>query len=514
LEALGKVVELGEGRLGEPVLRQARRVVKQAGERMALSGELTVVALVGPTGAGKSSLFNALTKADHAEVSVRRPTTSAVRAATWGGESPAKLLDWLDVGQRHRLEGGDAGFSSLVLLDMPDYDSVESKHRQAVDRLVGVVDAMIWVVDPEKYADSSLHDDYIKAMAGYSEVMMVAFNKSDQLSEADASRCVKDLRRLLDANAAQNTPIIATSTLTGAGVDALREVLARVVGAKVAMARRLGGDVSAVRKALDADLGPIANAAMNRRVVAELHESMKGAAYVPVIAAQIEEAVRKRGFAVTGWPFTSRRAVSSAAILKKLAKRQSIPLEAGDAPTFSGSVQRARVDQCLRDFTNATTGELSDGWARSVRAAATSGEDELIAGLNKVAATQLAPQQDAWWWHIFQAVQWLCALACLAGLLWAVGGLFLPMLGYPGLPAVTWLGWPAAAWLFVGGLVVGTLSGLLGRALVAPVARRAAKHATDALETEVHKLVSDRVLTPVQAEFDRYLELVTAVKAV
>jgi ABC-type taurine transport system ATPase subunit len=104
LAALATAVELAERRLDGDSLERARQVVRRAGERLGFGTEATVVALAGPTGAGKSTLFNALAGGDLARVSVRRPTTAAATAAIWG-EHPHALLDWLDVGVRHSVDG-------------------------------------------------------------------------------------------------------------------------------------------------------------------------------------------------------------------------------------------------------------------------------------------------------------------------------------------------------------------------------------------------------------------------
>src|SRR4029453_1580676 len=86
----------------EDAVERARAVVARAGERLGLGLESTVVALAGPTGAGKSQLFNALAGESLAAVGRRRPTTSAGQAAVWGdGGDP--LLDWLEIPRRRRL---------------------------------------------------------------------------------------------------------------------------------------------------------------------------------------------------------------------------------------------------------------------------------------------------------------------------------------------------------------------------------------------------------------------------
>ena len=78
-------------------------------------------------------------------------------AATWGDEASA-LLDWLEV------EPGATGWTSMavtgrshgvVLLDLPDHDSVNADNRAIVDRVVPMADLLVWVMDPQKYADNA-----------------------------------------------------------------------------------------------------------------------------------------------------------------------------------------------------------------------------------------------------------------------------------------------------------------------------------------------------------------------
>ena len=73
---------------------------------------------------------------------------------------PDRLLDWLEVPRRHR-HAPEPALDGLVLLDLPDHDSVKLEHRLEVDRLVGLVDVLVWVLDPEKYADAAVHDRYL-----------------------------------------------------------------------------------------------------------------------------------------------------------------------------------------------------------------------------------------------------------------------------------------------------------------------------------------------------------------
>ena len=155
LAALGEAADLRRDGSTSDAVERARAVVAQAGERLGLGLESTVVALAGPTGAGKSRLFNALAGEDAG--GRRPPPADDVRGpgSRWGdGADP--LLDWLQIPRRHRLAAD--GLDGLVLLDLPDFDSVETAHRLEVDRIVGLADLVAWVVEPQKYADAALHD--------------------------------------------------------------------------------------------------------------------------------------------------------------------------------------------------------------------------------------------------------------------------------------------------------------------------------------------------------------------
>jgi GTP-binding protein EngB required for normal cell division len=257
LASLTELTRIGSRRTGadgfsEELLAEAETLLRRSGERMRMSASHTVVALAGGTGSGKSSLFNALAGANFSPAGVMRPTTKHSHACVWGMEGAAPLLDWLSVQRRHRyarasaLDEGEASLTGLLLLDLPDHDSVVTGSVALVDRLVKLVDMLVWVLDPLKYADAAVHRRYLVPLAGHAAVTMVVLNQVDTLSPDQAADCEADLRRLLDAEGLTETSVLVTSALTGAGLDELRLSLATAVATRRASVDRITADVDAL----------------------------------------------------------------------------------------------------------------------------------------------------------------------------------------------------------------------------------------------------------------------------
>ena len=257
LTSLQELTKIGSARTGsegfsQELLTEAEALLRRSGERMRMSASHTVVALAGGTGSGKSSLFNALAGANFSPAGVTRPTTKHSHACVWGMEGAAPLLDWLGVQRRHRyarasaLDEGEASLTGMLLLDLPDHDSVVTGSAALVDRLVKMADMLVWVLDPLKYADASVHRRYLVPLAGHAAVTTVVLNQVDTLSPDQAADCESDLRRLLDAEGLTETQVLVTSATTGAGLDELRRVLAGAVAVRQAAAERIAADIDAL----------------------------------------------------------------------------------------------------------------------------------------------------------------------------------------------------------------------------------------------------------------------------
>jgi GTP-binding protein EngB required for normal cell division len=518
LRALTEAVELCEGRVDSAVLDEPRRIVDQADRRLAISGSATVVALAGATGSGKSSIFNALSGTTLARVGVRRPTTAHAMASSWGDESAEDLLDWLQIPRRHALETDPtmaAALDGLVLLDLPDHDSTELDHRMEVDRLVQLVDMLIWVVDPQKYADAAIHDRYLKPLAKHSDVMMIILNQVDRLSMSQREQCLSDLRRLLASEGLARVPVMATSAATGEGIDALRETLAKLVAEKQAAALRLAADVSVAAAKLSEASGTTKLTPLSQSSINQLTTQVAIAAGVPVVTEAVGKAWRMRGGMATGWPVLAWMAKFKPDPLRRLhldrlgvgrRPKEIDPSGVGrtSLPATSG-VEKARVDTALRTLADQAAHGLTRGWADQIKRAARSAEDALPDRVDRaIATTDLDLAKHRRWWQLIRVLQWLLVATVVVGLGWLALSFLLAYLQLPPLPEVEWRGLPAPTVLAIGGVLAGLLLAGLARIGVEVGARRRTAKARQSLRAAIARVTGELVIEPVKAEQARY----------
>jgi len=515
--ALAAALDSGEGRLPVDLVADARGVLQRAHERAGLSSEHTVVALAGATGSGKSSLLNALAGADLARTGVQRPTTAHALAAVWGaGAGP--LLDWLDVPDRHdmgagaarsrRRSGGSTAASGLptglVLLDLPDHDSVVDEHRVRAERLVQRADLLVWVVDPQKYADAALHTRYLRPAAGHDAVTVVALNQVDRLDVAATRALLEDVQRLVAADGMPDARVLGVSARTGQGVDELRALLAQAAARRRAATDRWAADERAAAARVLAALGPPVRlrAGSSDRLV----RAFEQAAGVDAVTDAVRRAAVRRAAAHTGWP-----------PLRWLARLRPDPLRrlhlapggadgvTGDALVErtslppAGPVATARASLAVRDHVEEALRGAPEPWQLAARRAATA--DGLADDLDlAVAGTRLLPARPAVWWRVVGGLQWMLLAAALAGLAW-LGALWL--LDYLRLPeprTAQWGSLPAPTWLAAGGVLAGWLVAALGGLVGRLGARRRAAGARRRLSAAVAQVAQRRVVTPVADE--------------
>ena len=255
IDGLDLVVALADGQVHPEDLDRARREARLARERRGHLGGTLVLALLGGTGSGKSSLLNALAGEAVAAVSPVRPHTARPLAWVPAGAEPAleRLLDRLGVEERVTHER----FPGVALLDLTDVDSVAAGHRATVERLLPEVDGIIWVLDPEKYHDPVLHKEFIAPLADSSDQFLFVLNQIDRLAPAEAEAVHRDLVATLEGEGVERPLVfLAAAAPPGrapVGVEALATHLRHRLNAKrLYLGRLLAGTRRAARAVADA----------------------------------------------------------------------------------------------------------------------------------------------------------------------------------------------------------------------------------------------------------------------
>ncbi|MCU0722990.1 MAG: GTPase domain-containing protein, partial [Planctomycetes bacterium] len=194
----------------EAALSNLRALAVQEGN---LQGSLLVLFL-GGTGAGKSTLINAVAGKNVAEVSDVRPCTRAVTFYTHEGNDLAPL--------RSAIAGGDVlathadeGLRRKILVDPPDFDSTVLENREALFRILAVSDLVVVLADREKYRNETLYR-VLAPHQGRKRFLFV-LNKTDALWDP---RIRDDFRASLLAAGFGDPEILALSALAALRGDA------------------------------------------------------------------------------------------------------------------------------------------------------------------------------------------------------------------------------------------------------------------------------------------------------
>ncbi|MFV0135937.1 YfjP family GTPase [Streptomyces sp. HMX87] len=505
LDALRELVGLSRTRLDSRTLAEAGRVLDEAAARRRLSGQHTVVAIAGATGSGKSQLFNALAGVTISETGVRRPTTAAPIACSWS-DGAASLLDRLGIPGRLRRRpvqhpDADSQLRGLVLVDLPDHDSAAVQHREQVDRILALVDAVIWVVDPEKYADAVLHERYLRPMAGHAEVTFVVLNQIDRLPGEAAEQVLDDLRRLLDEDGIAlgeygepGATVLSLSALTGDGIGELKELLGQFVAERSAPARRIAADVDAAAWGLRPVYVTGRRTGLSEEAREEFAARLADAVGATAAGDAAERAWLRNANRACGTPwlrlwrwYHDRREPSTG----------RLPLR---AQADEEATARQRVEQAVRTVSDRASAGLPAPWAQAVREAAVRGSQGLPEALDElVARAGLPPGRPPrpGWWPMAVLAQASMTLLQVVGGLWLLGqiiGVMSPNLGVPVL-------------LMVCGIVGGPVIEWSCRMAARGPARRYGHEAERRLREAAAGCGRARVLDPVAAELLRYREV-------
>jgi GTPase Era involved in 16S rRNA processing len=513
LAGLEQAVRSARGRLDDTLLEEVGSTVDRAAGRLRLSAHHTVVAIAGATGSGKSSTYNALVGLELSSIGVRRPTTSWASACVWGSEGAEELLDWLGIPPRHRTmrdsmldsRHEESVLDGVVLMDLPDHDSTEVSHHLEVDRLVEVADLIVWVLDPQKYADAALHNRYLAPYRTHAGVMLVVLNQIDMIPEDQRQSIIDDVQQLLDADGLSEVKVLPISAQKGIGMDALRSEIERRVEAKRHTSARVEADIAAAAARLEDDSRP---RALSHEDVEELVDELGEAAGVASVAATVGRRARARAGRATMWP--PARALGAL----RPDPRRHLAVDLGEDAVLLGGrgvepapklapVSRELVDSAVRRLATGATHGLAGPWAEAIaRTAAGTVGHATVKLQDRLGQVDLRADRLPGWVRLIQMLQAVFLLAAVGGAGWWLAARFLS--GVPDAPRLGEVGLPVL--LVVAGVLAGAVLAVVPRMFFGGIERASAEDAEARLRRAIESVVDAAVVRAVEYELTAYAD--------
>jgi energy-coupling factor transporter ATP-binding protein EcfA2 len=137
-----------------------------------------IVAFMGGTGVGKSSLLNRLAGKAIAKSGIVRPTSREVTLFHHHCFAIQQLPNGLPIDATNICQHTDDLKKNVVWIDMPDFDSTESSNKQLVLQWLPHIDVLIYVVSPERYKDQKAWQ--LLLSEGSQHAWLFVFNQWDK----------------------------------------------------------------------------------------------------------------------------------------------------------------------------------------------------------------------------------------------------------------------------------------------------------------------------------------------
>ncbi|MFT4147426.1 MAG: dynamin family protein [Micrococcaceae bacterium] len=504
-EALEKATDLAQGRLPDALINESRSLIQRSSERRQYSADHTVVAFIGATGSGKSSLLNAIAGQKIARSAHTRPTTSEPLAIMWDSAGSESLLNWLGVKERHEMPP-DPQMSGLILLDLPDFDSTSEYNRQVVDKLVGMVDVLVWVMDPQKYADAAIHQNYIQPWANEDAVTIAVLNQVDKIRPEERQGVIESVEHVMRLDGLKDVHVLPVSAYTGEGIAQLKHEFSMIAQAHKGAVERWNLDARTMSQKLQRASGNSKKVNINDKARARLAANLAQSAGIEGITGAVRRSYERGSSLKTGWPVTRWVQKMRPDPLKALGlEKPTVSPELVRSSAVMTPVQKANAHNAIRNFVDESAQGASEPWRNSIRRAGTVDERQLTDALDQaIVRTQISREKDPKWWSFINVLQYFALAVTFVGLVWLVAITAVNFFGLSELLVPKIENVPIPTIVFFGGIILSLILALFSRIAAASGAKRQAAKVRKRFEKSIQDATQSTVITPIQHEIDRF----------
>lgn len=489
ISQLKEVLKLSENRINTDHIAQ---LVSRAAERLDLHRDFVTVAVMGATGSGKSSLVNALVGQEAVRAGILRPTTTIPIAVIGESQdSPYPLLNALGI--TAQISVSEPSCKNLIFIDMPDTDSIFLGNQGEVNRLLGFVDLMIWVVDPQKYADRVLHEKYLRQLKSYAPVMAVVLNRIDEVPREDRPQLLSHIKKVLALDGLRRVPVFATCAKAKEVVQ-VRDWIAK--HRESAVVNRVSGDIDQA-------------AIQMRKLLGKYQPALAAEIDIETLSQELLDAFgvneRQEQIAVNAIDAIREGATTPVTKIAKLCAKYSSKgrystgdyADSGDLPISLS--RKSLFNLSLSKFLETLGWGLPDSWRLFIAARLAQNKLEMLKlGQERMAELEAEVLRKNKVARRFAASQWAFLAFVIVAIIWfGLGEMNIMQMPY-------WGPEPAPIAIILLSLVLSILCSSLGRFLASSYAADDLEYYQKKARSAVQELVAEKIIRLYQEELEAF----------
>jgi hypothetical protein len=391
--------------------------------------------------------------------------------------------------------------SLVAVIDLPDFDSVDPGHVLSVQRLIPRVDAVIWVLDPEKYADAAVHRTWLAPLARYSATFLFVLNQVDRLPVTAMDEVVSDLCERLAADGIEEPVVLTTAAdpATGPpqGIAELRRMLDDRVAGKQTAISKMVADIRRTSAELAEVTGVTAGGLDLDRRWSDCRDRAAASLSAAIVDLSVTDAAQRDGVRVAlasgSGPIgrLAHRFRRSAAGRALGSKPDEAAAALGERAAAGAGLPSAAVlvEELVGDLSFEAGGAFGEHLRREFSPPRVEAELEAAADMVRTRHRSGPVVARSGWWPAAAVVQTLLLVVLIGAGLWAWAQ---PDVLRPG----SWP-WPLIAAL--GAILVGSLVAALVRSSGRRAGQRAADHYRSEMRSDLAAEIDRRLGLPLRA---------------